>query len=85
MNIYNGFETILVTLGLGNPVTRACVGGLLFSVPILFHSRFAYKEIDDGIFIPRNFAVTNPSDPEATFFPWWLIPLLGAALFGLFL
>lgn len=84
-NASESFFDFLGALGLGQPIPRACVGGLIFSFPVIFHSKFCYTEVDEGIFIPRNWLVTNPSDPDGTLFPWWLIPILGAVLFGLVL
>lgn len=76
---------VLNMLGLGEPLTRACVGGLVGAFPLIWHPKICYTEVDEGIFIPRNFLLTSPDDPEGTLFPWWLIPILGALFFGLVL
>ena len=85
MEYYDRLEKILTIIGLDSPLARSCVGAVAFSVPILFHPDFAYREVDEGIFIPRNWAITNPSDPDATLFPYWILPLLGAVVLGMVL
>ena len=79
------FFNLLGALGLGEPIPRACVGGLIGAFPLMWHPRICYTEVDEGIFIPRNWLVTTPDDPNGTLFPWWLIPILGALFFGLVL
>lgn len=79
---------LLVKLGLGSPITRGIFGASLFTVPLLFHTPISYVKVQEGTYIPKVWALTAPKDtpPEhTTYVPWFLFPILGAMLFGLFL
>lgn len=85
MELYNQFENLLSTLYLGEPAARGTLGAVLFSIPILFHWPISYTQVSDGIYMPRAWSLLSPEDESATAFPWYIFPILGALLFGLFL
>jgi hypothetical protein len=85
MELYDGFEGMLAGIGLGSPLARGTVGAVLFSLPIILHSSICYTEVRDGVYIPRPWSLLAPNDENATAFPWYIFPILGARIFGLVL
>lgn len=78
----------MVKVGLGSPITRGIFGASLFSIPLVLHTPLAYHKVSEGIYIPKQFRLTASADtpPEhTTYIPWFLFPILGAVIFGLFL
>ena len=79
---------ILTSCGLATPITRGIFGASLFSLPIIFHSSISYTQLSDGVFLAKEFYFTAGKDTapqNTTYFHWTFWPVLGAALFGLFL
>lgn len=84
----SAFFNFLASIGLGEPTGRAIFGAALFSAPILLKSKICYQNIGDGVYIPKKFSLLADKDTPAenkTLFPWYIFPILGAILFGLFL
>ncbi len=78
----------LSDVGLGSPLSRGVFGACIFSIPILLKMGFLYYPIADGIYLPKEFYFTASKDTpidQTTYIPWWSLPILGAAIFGLFL
>jgi len=85
LSLYQTFEQLMVSIGLGSPVARAAVGAAFGGIPILLHFPISYKQVSEGVYLPRSWSLTNPSDENSTAFPWFIFPILGAVFFSLFL
>ena len=85
MELYEQFEGLLASFGLGSPLARGTIGAVLFSAPIVLHSSICYTHVGDGVYVPRNWSLLNPEDENATAFPWYIFPIMGASIFALFL
>lgn len=84
--LYRSFENILVSLGLGSPLARGTMGAALFSVPIFMHWGISYDQVEEGIYLPKKWSLfAGKEDTNTTGFPWFIWPILGYALFSLFL
>jgi len=81
-------QNLLVSFGLGSPISRGIFGAAIGSIPVLIHSPVSYYKIEEGVYMPKSFYFTSPEGtaPEhKTYLPWYIFPLLGATLFALFL
>lgn len=79
---------LLVSLGLGSPITRGIFGASVFAIPLILKTPLAYYKVSDGVYLPKQFTLTASSEVPAdqkTIIPWFIYPILGAILFGLFL
>ena len=86
VSVYGPVANGLSTVGLDQPYQRAAVGLVLaFAGMKLIEPRFAYQE--DGT--PKQWSLLADNkdvDPATvTWLPWYLVPVLAAVLFGLFL
>lgn len=91
------FFSALTTVGLDTPIKRAIFGASLGFIPVILKSSLFYNthelQDEDGGFggITKTAKIFSPLAPEGTdpsqttLFPWYFLPLLLAALFGLFL
>ena len=80
--------SLLVSLGLGSPITRGIFGASVFAIPLILKTPLAYYKVSDGVYLPKQFTLTASSEVPAdqkTIIPWFIYPILGAVLFGLFL
>ena len=80
--------SLLVSLGLGSPITRGIFGASVFAIPLILKTPLAYYKVSDGVYLPKQFTLTASSEVPAdqkTIIPWFIYPILGAILFGLFL
>lgn len=71
----------LGAIGLGNPTTRVIVSFLGISgLVYLFQPRVMFDDFGS----PRPFALLS-SDPDATFFPWFMPGVIFAIVTGIFM
>lgn len=84
MDTYFGFEQLMASIGLGSPLARSAIGAAIFSVPIFLHAKISYDEVSENVFVPRPWSLLS-KDENSTAFPWFIFPILGACIFGLFL
>lgn len=78
------FENVMAALGLGGPLSRGvfgAVGGFGFQMLFKPEMSYVYSGTDS---YTRPFALTS-SDPNATYFPWWMWVIGPAALLALFI
>jgi hypothetical protein len=76
---------LLAKFGLGNPATRAVVGGAAgFAGQYFIQPSISYTTVGKTK-VARPFALTaGNSKTPSTFFPWFVWPLAFALVFGLF-
>ncbi len=88
-SLIGGYQALFAKVGLGQPIPRALVGAAIFSIPLFLKSDLSYKHLEGGITVPKSWSLfATPEQREldlATPFPWYVFPVLGALIFGLFL
>jgi hypothetical protein len=75
---------ILVSLGLGSPISRAMVGAAIgFAYQSIIRPSISYY--DENTPRPFILLMDGQNYEEGTYMPWWGWPVGGAVVFGMFI
>lgn len=90
MDIVYSFTNLLASIGLASPITRAAVlGGIGYATQYFFKPSISYLKLSSKTgdkYVPKEFAPFSKAGSSATtWVPWFMFPVIGAIIGGLFI